>query len=176
MEILRLAGSGDGSGAGYSAGGYGDGYSAGSYGDGCSGDGYSAGGDGDGYSGYGYSFAGYSNGYSGDGDAGYSYWFEVFNQNFQVDQMRISFIAFWMSDSHGRPANGGSGTVATEGLVEKIRGPLKICTPNALHATLDPPKYEGERLWLVDMRGELQFSDDKIGALERKIIGELKCP
>jgi hypothetical protein len=86
------------------------------------------------------------------------------------------FLAFWKSDENGSPANGGSGTIARDGLIEKIEGPLEICTRRALHATTDPPKHKGERLWLVAMRGELQFSDDKVGALEREIICELKPP
>jgi hypothetical protein len=87
-----------------------------------------------------------------------------------------SFIAYWKSDKKGQPANGGSGTVAESGLRETISGPLKICTHNALHATIEPTKHKGERLWLVAMRGELQFQGDKVGALDREILAEIKRP
>jgi hypothetical protein len=83
-------------------------------------------------------------------------------------------LAFWKSSATGTPSNGGRGIIAHDGLVEKISGPLEICTCHALHATLEPPKQKGERLWLVALRGDLQFKDDKVGALEREIICELK--
>jgi hypothetical protein len=58
--------------------------------------------------------------------------------------------------------------------VETVAGPLSIFTKAALHATIDPTKYAGERLWIVALRGELQFQDDKVAALEREIIVEVK--
>jgi hypothetical protein len=40
---------------------------------------------------------------------------------------------------------------------------------------LKPEKWKGERLWVVALFGELQFADDdKVGALEREIIGEIE--
>lgn len=59
------------------------------------------------------------------------------------------------------------------GLVQVITGPLELCGSRALHATLNPEKWKGERLWIVALRGELAFSDDKVGALEREIICEV---
>jgi hypothetical protein len=164
VEILKIEGDGSGYGAGAGAwywygAGAGDvsregswyGYGAGDwYGDGSGGSSW-----------YGY----------GAGDFS-GYWMAVFNDYFK--KTTGQFLAFWKSDDSGRPSNGGSGTVASNGLVEKIDGPLKICTRRALHATTDPTKYYGDRVWLVDMRGELQFQDDKVGALEREIICELK--
>src|SRR5208337_1914675 len=102
------------------------------------------------------------------------YWLAVFKQYFPITSTSPDFLAFWKSDAKGRPANGGTATIARNNLFEKLDGPLKICTASALHATLDPPKYEGERLWLVALAGELQFVDDKIGTLEREIICEVK--
>ena len=148
MEILKIDGSG-----------YGYGYGSGS-------------GDGSG-SGYGYGY-GYG---SGDG-SGYrdGYWIAVFKQFFSNISGCLGYLAFWKSDSLGRPSNGGSGTLAHNGLVETIPGPLEICTRHALHATIEPTKYKGERLWLVEMRGELQFNYDKVGSLEREIVCELVEP
>jgi hypothetical protein len=83
-------------------------------------------------------------------------------------------IGFWRSSAGGSPANGGSGTVARVGLVEEIRGPLKICSRNALHATLDPGKWKGDRLWVVALFGEVQTDEDKLGALKREILMEIK--
>ena len=156
-------GYGDGYGDGYGYGyGYGDGYGYGygyGYGDG---DGY-----GDGY-GYGYG-SGSGDGY-GDG-YGYGYWQAVLASYAAPND---ATLAFWRSDKDGKPCNGGSGTVARVGLVEEIRGPLEICTHRALHATLDPAKWQGDRLWVVAMHGELQQQEDKIGALKRTFIAEVK--
>jgi hypothetical protein len=58
------------------------------------------------------------------------------------------------------------------GLVEIVAGPLEICTHHALHATRLPPKWEGERVWVVALFGEIQEQDDKLGALQREILGE----
>jgi hypothetical protein len=64
------------------------------------------------------------------------------------------------------------------GTIEKVQGPLKICTQRALHGTLLPPKWEGERLWVVALIGELDSETDgaKYAALEREIIGEVISP
>jgi hypothetical protein len=84
-------------------------------------------------------------------------------------------VAFWRSGLDGRASNGGKhkDPVAI-GLREKIDGPLKICTRMALHGTLDPTKWKGDRLWVVALYGEIQRQDDKLGALEREIIAEWK--
>src|SRR5882724_3895148 len=187
------AGYGSGDGSGYGSGdgsgyGDGDGYGDGSgygYGDGDgdgSGSGYGSGdgaGDGSG-SGYGYG-CGDGDGYgSGDG----SYWLATlayFGKKW-TDAQRARLgelqqlgakIAFWWSDETGYACNGGNRTVqAVPGAIEKISGPLKICTPQALHATELPPKWKGQRIWCVALLGELQQQDDKFAALEREIIGE----
>ena len=40
------------------------------------------------------------------------------------------------------------------------------------HATLIPPKWKGERVWLVALIGEIAGDDEKYWALEREILGE----
>jgi hypothetical protein len=163
-------GYGDGSGYGY---GYGDGYGSG-YGYGY---GYGSGsGYGDGYgdgSGYG---DGYGDGYGyGDG-SGDGYWRAVLaalRESQDATKRGATEIAFWKSDANGRPSNGGSGSAVHVGLVQEIAGPLKLCGAGALHATLDPTKWEGDRLWVVALYGEVQHQDDKCGALKREILAEV---
>jgi hypothetical protein len=82
-------------------------------------------------------------------------------------------LAFWRSSTDGRPCNGGSGTIAKPGLIEEIAGPLQLCSRKALHATLDPQKWRGERLWVVALYGEIQSEEDKLGALKREILFEV---
>ena len=85
-------------------------------------------------------------------------------------------LAFWKSTTDGYSANGGDRTVAAvPGAVEEIAGPLRICTRNALHATMAPNNWKGERLWVVALFGEVQVQEDKFGALKREIIGEVPC-
>jgi hypothetical protein len=181
-------GSGDGSGYGYGYGdGYGSGYGSGyGYGDGC-GDGYGDGsgsgsGYGDGY-GYGYGY-GYGDGSGcGYGDGYGSFWrstIACFAEKWTAKQQKRlkelealgATIAFWRSDQKGMPANGGRSIEAVyPGLVQTIPGPLKLCY-NAFHATLDPPKWNGERYWIVALIGEVTGNEEKYGALTREIIGE----
>lgn len=49
---------------------------------------------------------------------------------------------------------------------------LGIVGAGTLHATLIPPKWKGERWWVVALIGEVVGDDEKYGALEREIIGE----
>ena len=82
-------------------------------------------------------------------------------------------IAYWKSDKKGQPSNGGRSDPVHVGLVQKIDGPLEICSRRALHATYVPSKWQGERIWLVALIGKVVEQDDKLGALEREIIAEL---
>ncbi len=84
-------------------------------------------------------------------------------------------LAFWRSEADGRPANGGSGGPRKAGDVERIDGPLQLCGSGALHATMEPGKWKGVRVWLVALFGEVVASDDKLGALHREILGEAWC-
>lgn len=58
-------------------------------------------------------------------------------------------------------------------MIETVSGPLEICTNRALHATLIPPKWKGDRLWVVALKGDVVGDDEKFAALEREIIGEV---
>lgn len=82
-------------------------------------------------------------------------------------------IAFWRSDANGQPANNGTKMeAASPGVVHTSPGPLSVCSRGTLHATVIPPKWKGERLWIVAMIGPVAWDDDKVGALRREIIGE----
>jgi hypothetical protein len=144
-------------------------------------------GDGNGYGdgdGYGY---GDVDGY-GDGDGyGYgdvNYWratISNFSTKWSPEQRaRLAIlkdqgatIAFWRSTQSGLAANGGSSIKpAAPGVVHTSRGPLVLCTSGVLHATLLPPQWKGERIWIVALTGEVVGDDEKLGALSREIIGE----
>jgi hypothetical protein len=163
------SGDGDGSGSGYGSGD-GDGSGDGSgYGDG-SGSGY---GDGDG--------AGSGDG-SGDGSKEYwlatidvfaSKWPCTFRSRLAALRREGATIAFWRSDKNGQSSNGGKKIEpAARGVVHTAPGPLNLCAAGTLHATLLPPKWQGERWWIVALIGEVVGDDDKYGALRREIIGE----
>ena len=64
--------------------------------------------------------------------------------------------------------------MAKTGLVEEVAGPLQLCTRHALHATLEPTKWQGERLWVVALWGEVRSDGDKMGALKREFLAEIK--
>ena len=133
-------------------------------------------GDGSGY--------GYGSGYgSGDGSGCEAYWSECIDacailwpedrrERLAALRKQGATIAFWRSSSEGRPCNGGSGEVARPGLVQEVAGPLRLCEPGTLHATLVPTKWKGERLWVVALFGEVATGEHKMGALRREIIAE----
>ena len=180
-------GSGSGSGSGYGYG-YGDGSGSGSgsgsgygYGDGS---GYGSGdGSGDGSGSGSGSGSGYGYGY-GDGSGDAKYWLSTIQyfakkwtaaQQARLSQLATAGVklAFWKSDKSGRACNGGHHSSPVHpGLIEKIAGPLEVCTKRALHATELPPKWKGERTWIVALHGKVQKDEDKYGALEREILGE----
>ena len=167
--VPYVAGSGDGydDGSGY---GDGDGYGY-SYGYG-SGSGYGSG-YGDGY-GDGYGYGDGSGSGSGDGD-GDDYWFAVYARWARNRQIECEdTIALWRSDMTGRPANGGEGDSAKIGQTRTVRGPLSLCGQHALHATLMPEKWHGDRLWVVALHGTVVGNGEKMGALARTILGEIK--
>jgi hypothetical protein len=90
----------------------------------------------------------------------------------QYRQMNAT-IGFWKSDKEGLPSNGGYLSAPVKvGAEHKVNGPLQICTERALHATLIPPKWKGERMWIVALLGEVQWEEDKCASLHRVIIGE----
>jgi hypothetical protein len=134
-------------------------------------------------SGYGYGSGSGDGDGSGDGYGSKEYWLATI-PNFakkmpEARQLRLSelqragaTIAFWRSDSKGRACNGGSNPPVAAGTIEEIKGPLEICTQQGLHATFLPPKWKGERWWIVALIGEVQEQDDKVAALKREVIGE----
>ena len=139
--------------------------------------------------GYGYGYgsgSGYGSGYgsgSGDGYGDGSYWRSCIKyfaarwlpmQRKRLAELKRAKakIAYWRSDSEGRPANGGRADPVKPGDIQREKGPLQLCNKGTLHATLLPPKWKGERWWIVALKGEVVGDDDKYGALEREIIGE----
>ena len=86
-------------------------------------------------------------------------------------------MAFWRSHEDGSPSNGGGGGPRKLAQVEEIAGPLEICTKNALHGTLEPNNWKGNRWWVVALYPPVQKDGDKIASLKREIIADLgKCP
>ena len=78
-------------------------------------------------------------------------------------------IAFWNSNVHGFPANGGTHDFKPvfPGLIQEIKGPLELCGRNALHATMDPLRWKGTRVWYVALHGETIKEHNKLGSLKR---------
>ncbi len=162
-----------GSGSGYGRGdGYGDGSGYGSwYGDGYGrGDGY---GDGSGYG------DGDGSGY-GDGDEAIQLEYLKAVADGAVGECALqlradgAIIAFWRSDKDGKPCNGGTGVSRHVGMVEEEKGPLVPCRAGALHATMQPGKWKGARLWVVILYQPVTIvEDDKFASLKREIVAEL---
>ena len=132
--------------------------------------------------GYGY---GYGDGDGdGDGDGYGEYWaacvgsFALKWNNSQcarLDALKAdgARIAYWRSTEKGTPANGGRSDPVAPGTIHVEPGPLRDdCGAGQLHATLIPPKWKGERWWIVALIGEVRGNDDKLWALKREIIGE----
>lgn len=183
-EMLSPNGSGYG-GYGNSSGGYGNSSSGGSIG---YGDGYGGGSSGGGYGGssgnggYGGSSSGrYGSGSSGGyGNSGYGGSGLVYihtehglSAARQLAPERDGLMLFWRSGADGKPCNGGSGPAVYPGLVERIDGKASLCR-RGFHATAIPSKWEGPRLWLVELRGEVVYGgEDKFCATEREIVREI---
>ncbi len=127
--------------------------------------------------------SGYGDGYgSGDGSGYWSLLFRAAVKTWTREQQdamaqaeqNAAAIAFWKSTRAGGSANGGAMfEIAAPGLIQEVAGPLKLCSGRALHATLNPSKWKGGRLWVVALYGELAHDSDKIGALKREILGEV---
>jgi len=127
-------------------------------------------------SGYGYGYGGDGSG-SGDGSGEeMQIYFEALLSPHKklVPAMKV---CFWRSNGDGTPCNGGNGKAAFVGKVEEIQGPLKLCSPNALHGTLSPKEWKGERLWIVGLHKPVVGDGSKFGSLKRTILADLgKCP
>ena len=166
---MGLDGGGEGRGGdghGYGGGGGGDGRGGGGHG--C-GDGYGYGGDGHGYDGGGCG-DGYGDGHGYCDDGRYSsYWSAVLAEH----AVPGAEMGFWWSDSAGLPVNGGAwDRPAAVGMVQEIAGPLVLCS-HALHATADPARWYGDRLWVVALHGPVAVGHGKIGALRREFVAEV---
>ena len=83
-------------------------------------------------------------------------------------------LAFWRSDARGQSANGGRRMVAAApGLVQEVEGPLRLCSRQALHASVAPGEWSGVRWWVVALLGEVVRDGSKAGALRRLIVEEV---
>jgi len=139
-------------------------------------------GDGDGYGfsyglgdgcGYGDGY-GNSNGYgSGDGCGDGDIWQKAYLSQFEHRCPKNAVLAFWRSAADGRPANGGKGPPRRVGMTEIAEGPLRICTRHALHGTLLPWAWRGERLWVVALFEPIVQAENKLASLKRKIIADV---
>lgn len=87
-----------------------------------------------------------------------------------------AIIAFYCSDRNGLPANGGAATekyMMVPGAIHEVNGPLELCTPRALHATMQPHRWFGTRVWVVAMLRKIIGDDNRLGSLRREVIGEI---
>ena len=172
-------GLGYGDGAGYGTGFYGTGFYGTDYG--------TDDGAGHGYGRYGASHGSgfYGEGYgAGCGEGDRHYWrmaMASMSQSWLPDQQRRLAeleasgvqLAFWRSDAAGQAVNNGQlSTLAATGITHTDRGPLILCCAGTLHATMLPPRWKGERLWIVALHGQVIGNYEKYGCLEREIIGE----
>jgi len=172
-------GDGDGYGDGYGGGyGYGDGYGDGSgFGDGSGygfGDGSGSGyGDGDGFG------DGSGSGYGdGDGSGSKRYLDAVLKHaaSTRLDALKAAgaVLAFWRSGPSGCPTNHpGDRTPRSAGAIEHVQGPLLLCSKRALHATLNPAAWRGDRLWVVALYPPVETDGDTLGSLKREIVCEI---
>ena len=176
-------GSGDGYGDGYgygSAYGYGYGYGYGSaygfaYG---SGSGY-----GDGY-GYGSAYGsgdGYSDGSGSSTPESSEEFLSALLLGMAGDRGKElveqgCLLAVWKSTKDGKPANHTADKKPrSAGTIEEVHGPLELQTGRALHGSLKPSKWNGERYWIAAYFPPVHATEDedKIGSLKREIICEI---
>lgn len=57
--------------------------------------------------------------------------------------------------------------------MHEVTGPLRLCSRNALHASINPGEWSGERWWVVGLLGPVERDGDKAGALRRLIVEEV---
>jgi len=97
-----------------------------------------------------------------------------------LDRQRAVFC-YWCSDAWGFPSNGGTCmNRARPSLEQSEPGPLTLCERGTLHATREPHRWKGVRVWVVALLGDVVEQDHKLGALKRVFVGEFlpgdKCP
>lgn len=88
-------------------------------------------------------------------------------------------LAYWCSTPDGMPANSatvpGTFKPAAPGVIHKKNGRVRAtCGEGQLHATFMPSWWEGLRVWVVAMHGEVVHTPDmkKMWCMRREIIGE----
>jgi hypothetical protein len=82
-------------------------------------------------------------------------------------------IALWKTDGLGLPVYGSKQVPqAQPGRIHTERGPIKLCNPGTLHASLEPAQWKGARCWVVALRGPVEVGNAQFGALEREVIAE----
>jgi hypothetical protein len=76
-------------------------------------------------------------------------------------------LAYWCSDQFGQASNGGTKDFrVSPGLVQTLeRKATQLCDAGALHATLQPHRWRGCRVWIVALSGDVQHESDKLGAV-----------
>jgi len=57
--------------------------------------------------------------------------------------------------------------------MEEVEGPLLICSNRALHGSIEPWRWKGDRLFVVALYGRVVKQGDKLGALKREIVAEI---
>jgi uncharacterized protein YjbI with pentapeptide repeats len=106
-----------------------------------------------------------------------SHWTKRQVRNLNKAVQEGATIAFTLTGPEGEPYNGGKSPrdqYARQGLVQESKGPFKLCQPGVFHATLEPHRWRGSRVWIVALYGEIQREGDfKLGALKREFIGEI---
>ena len=133
-------------------------------------------GSGDGY-GYGYgdgSGSGYGSGY-GDLSAALDAYRHHELVRAAVEDGQTVHLAWWRSGRDGQSANGGTPTLApaAPGVLHEVTGPLQLCTGRALHASLNPAEWKGDRWWVVALFDPVARQGSKAGSLKRLIVAEL---
>lgn len=82
-------------------------------------------------------------------------------------------IAFWNSDQHGRPCNGGTGDAPPLGGWQDGPPDARPCVLGTYHATTTPHRWGGCRVWVVALRDVVLREDGKLAARGRLVIGEI---
>jgi hypothetical protein len=99
-------------------------------------------------------------------------WTDTQHARLKALQAEGAVIAYWGSDAQGKPCNGGRGKAVSPGHIDTEKGPLVLCERGTLHATHIPPRWKGDRLWVVALTGDVVGDAEKFGALSREVIGE----
>ena len=109
-----------------------------------------------------------------------SHWTAKQRNHLRRMQKASAVFAYYLTDSHGRPSNHKFNNIldarkwtVKPGIIQRVDGPLVACSENALHATLEPHKWVGNRVWVVAFLGEVKYLNNKIAGLHREIIGEV---